>query len=28
LQDASWSIHGKPAEEILKYWYLRILNNP
>ena len=28
LQDASWSIHGKPAEELLKYWYPRILSNP
>ena len=28
LQDKSWSIHGKPAEELLKYWYPRLLSNP
>ncbi|HSF81039.1 MAG TPA: hypothetical protein VLA49_07380, partial [Anaerolineales bacterium] len=28
LQDASWSVHGKPSEELLKYWFPRLLSNP
>lgn len=28
LQDKSWSIHGKPAEEILKFWFPRLLGSP
>ncbi len=28
LRDKSTSIHGKPSEEVIKYWYTRLNNQP